>query len=138
MFKKIVSPVDLTHADKLAKALSVTGELARAYGAEVCFVGVTGSTPSELARTPDEFRKQLEAFAAEQGEKLGVSASSHMIVSHDPAVQMNHELEAAITEIGADLVVMATHPPDVSDYFWSGHGAHLAAHSAASVMLIRG
>ncbi|GHE94116.1 hypothetical protein GCM10016455_13040 [Aliiroseovarius zhejiangensis] len=138
MFKKILSPVDLAHVDKLNKALAVTGELARTYGAEVCFVGVTGSTPSELARTPEEYRKQLESFAAEQRTTLGVPTSSHAIVSHDPAVQMNQELEDAVTEIGADLVVMATHPPGVSDYFWSGHGAHLAAHSAASVMLIRG
>lgn len=138
MFNKIVSPVDLAHAGKLEKAMAVTGDLARSYGAEVCFVGVTGATPSELARTPDEYRKQLEAFAAEQGTKFGVSTSSHVIVSHDPAVQMNQDLEDAVTEIGADLVVMATHPPGVSDYFWSGHGAHLAAHSKASVMLIRG
>ncbi|MCK8463793.1 universal stress protein [Aliiroseovarius sp. S1339] len=138
MFKKILSPVDLAHADKLEKALAVTGELARSYGAEVCFVGVTGPTPSELARNPKEYAKQLAKFAAEQGTKLGVATSSHMIVSTDPAVQMNQELEAAVDKIGADLVVMATHPPGVSDYFWSGHGAHLAAHSDASVMLIRG
>ena len=138
MFKKIVSPVDLAHAEKLTKALAVTGELARSYGAEICFVGVTGSTPSELGRTPEEYSKHLAKFAAEQGATLGVATSSHTIVSTDPAVQMNQELEAAGAEIGADLVVMATHPPGVSDYFWSGHGAHLAAHSDASVMLIRG
>lgn len=138
MFNKILSPVDLTHADKLDKAIAVAGDLARTYGAEVCFVGVTTSTPSELARTPKEYSKQLEKFAADQGAKLEISTSSHMIVSHDPAVQMNQEIEDAVTEIGADLVVMATHPPGVSDYFWSGHGAHLAAHSKASVMLIRG
>lgn len=138
MFKKILSPVDLAHVDKLAKAMTVTGDLARSNGAEICFVGVTVSTPSELGRTPEEFNQKLEKFAAEQGAILGVPTSSHMIVSHDPATQMNQELEDAVTEIGADLVVMATHPPGVSDYFWSGHGAHLAAHSKASVMLIRG
>ncbi|MCI2394016.1 universal stress protein [Aliiroseovarius sediminis] len=138
MFKKILAPVDLYHADKLDKALTATGELARVYGAEVCYVGVTGSTPSELARTPEQYARKLKEFAREQGEKFGVTTSSHTIVSHDPAVQMNHELAAAVEDVGADLIVMATHPPDVTDYLWSGNGAHLAAHSDASVMLIRG
>jgi nucleotide-binding universal stress UspA family protein len=39
--------------------------------------------------------------------------------------------------VGADLVVMATHLPGVSDYIWAGHGAHVAAHSKASVFLVR-
>lgn len=137
MFRKILSPVDLAHAEKLDKALAVAGDLARTYDAEICYVGVTGTTPGPLGRTPEEFAARLDHFAAEQGRTLGVRTSAHAIVSHDPSVQMNRELEAAIAEIGADLVVMATHIPDVSDYVWSGHGAHVAAHSDASVMLVR-
>ena len=138
MFKKILSPIDLAHAEKLTHALTVTSDLAKLYGAEVCFIGVTTATPSALARTPEDYKALLAKFAAEQAQKFGITATSHAIVSHDPSVQMNRDLEDAVSKSGADLVVMATHPPGVSDYFWSGHGAHLAAHSKASVMLVRG
>ena len=36
-----------------------------------------------------------------------------------------------------DLVVMATHLPNVADYVWASHGGHLATHSKASVFLVR-
>jgi nucleotide-binding universal stress UspA family protein len=137
MFKKIVVPIDLAHVERLQKALHVAAGLAREHGAGICYVGVTTATPGPIARTPEDFAAKLEAFAKAQGLEQGVKTEAHMLVSHDPSVQMDRELEAAVTALGADLVVMASHVPNVTDYVWSGHGAHLAAHSAASVMLIR-
>lgn len=138
MFQKILMPVDLAHARKLEKAMRVAGDLARGHDAELCFVGVTAPTPSAIAKTPDEFAAKLAVFAKEVGGVLGVRTSSHALVSHDPSTEMDRELEKAVKELGADLVVMATHAPNVTDYIWSGHGAHLATHSEASVMLVRG
>ena len=40
--------------------------------------------------------------------------------------------------LGADLVVMATHVPNLTDYIWASHGGHLASHAKASVFLVRG
>ena len=34
-------------------------------------------------------------------------------MSHDPATDLNKALEAAITDLQADLVVMATHVPNI-------------------------
>ena len=137
MFKKILVPVDLAHAEKLGKALQAAGGLARLYNAEICFAGVTPTTPSEVAPNPGDYAGRLEEFTRAQGDVLGVPVSCRTIVDTDPAVQMNRALEHAITETGTDLVVMATHLPNVADYVFSGHGAHIAAHSEASVMLIR-
>ncbi|WP_343080722.1 universal stress protein [Ostreiculturibacter nitratireducens] len=137
MFKRIVVPVDLAHVSKLEKALRLARDLAQKYEAELCYVGVTTSTPSAVSRTPEEFMRKLQAFAAEQAKSSQSTASTHTIVSHDPTIQMDRELEEAIDELGADLVVMASHVPNVADYVWSGHGAHIAAHSNASVMLVR-
>ena len=138
MFKKIMTPVDLTHADALGQALAVTADLARIHGAEVCYVGVAATAPSAIAHTPEEYAEKLAAFAAAQAAQHGHSASAHAIMSHDPSVDLNRTLEATAREMGADLIVMATHVPNVTDYIWSGHGAHVAAHSDASVFLVRG
>ncbi|MBP0483078.1 universal stress protein [Sagittula salina] len=137
MFHKIVLPVDLTHADKLGKALGLAAELATRYGAEVCYVGVTANTPGAVARNPKDYSDRLAAFAAEQGHERGINTTSRTIVSHDPSVDTDRHLIEAVKDLGADLVVMATHLPNAGDYIWAGHGASVAAHVGASVFLVR-
>lgn len=137
MFQRILAPVDLEHLDKLARALAVTAETARQHGAPVIYVSVTGAAPSKLAHTPEEFRRKLEAFAQDQAQRHGIDATAHAIISHDPAVDTDRSLMQAADTLGADLIVMATHPPRGADYFWSGHGGTVAGHARASVMLVR-
>lgn len=134
MFHKIAVPVDLAHEAAMQRALRAAAALA---SGPVTIIGVTTAQPSAIARTPAEFRTKLETFAAAQSQTHGIDAQVHVITSHDPSVQMDRELEKAVAELGADLVVMASHVPNVSDYIWAGHGAHMAAHSAASVLLVR-
>ncbi|NIZ13104.1 universal stress protein [Phaeobacter sp. HF9A] len=137
MFSNIVVPVDLAHEAALQKALQVAADLAKIHNAAICYVGVTSASPGVVAHTPEEYKQKLENFAQSQAAQHGVQASSHTILSHDPAIDLNKALEKAISDLGADLVVMASHVPNMSDYIWTGHGAHVAAHSKASVLLVR-
>ncbi|EEW59595.1 MULTISPECIES: universal stress protein [Tritonibacter] len=137
MFHKVVVPVDLAHEAALQKALQVAATMAKTHAAEVCYVGVASASPSALARSPAEYKAKLESFAQSQAAQYAIKASAHAIMSHDPATDLNKALEAAIADLQADLVVMATHVPNISDYIWAGHGAHVAAHSTASVLLVR-
>lgn len=137
MFKHIMVPVDLAHADKLDHALAVAGDLAAHYGATVTYVGVTSNAPSAIARTPEEYRDKLMALAAAQSELHGHATAAHPVFSHDPAVDLDDTLIAARRELGADLVVMATHLPNMADMILPGHGGELARHAQVSVMLVR-
>ena len=138
MFNTIMVPVDLRHASALDKALTIAADLARRDGASITYVGVTSPEPGALGHNPEEYGNRLRQFAAEQGSAHGIEARDHMIVAHDPAVDLDRKLTEAAAELGADLVVMATHMPNVTDYIWSSHGGHLANHSKASVFLVRG
>lgn len=138
MFKKIMVPVDLAHVDKLGRALQAAGDLAKHYGASVVYVGVTSSAPGPLAHNPEEYSRKLEAFAKAQGAANGLAAESHVIVAHDPAVDLNQTLARSVDELGCDLVVMATHVPNLADHFMHSHGGQLATHTGASVLLVRG
>jgi nucleotide-binding universal stress UspA family protein len=60
-----------------------------------------------------------------------------MVVSHDPTVDVDDALMKAVSETGADLVVMASHVPGLADYIWPSNGGKLAAHSSASVFVVR-
>ncbi|MFN3207877.1 MAG: universal stress protein [Roseovarius sp.] len=137
MFNKIMAPVDLAHKDRLEKALKCTGDLAKHYNAEVVFVGVTTNTPSSTAHTPEEYGKKLDAFAKEQASALGITASGEALVSHDPSSDVDDVLLKAVSDTGADLVVMASHVPNLMDYVWPSNGGKIAEHAECSVMVVR-
>jgi nucleotide-binding universal stress UspA family protein len=137
MFSKIMVPVDLAHAGSLDRALRCAAGLAVQYGAELVFVGVTAQTPGSVAHSPAEYKSRLTDFAAVQSGTHDVAASCHVVESHDPAVDMDKALLKAVGDTGADLVVMQSHMPGLSDYIFEGHGPYLAQHAKASVMLVR-
>ncbi len=137
MYKVIAVPVDLAHVARLGKALETAADLARHYGAMLHYVGATTETPSSVAHTPSEFRTKLERFAAEQGRALGVEARAKPLVSLDPAVDLDRDLLKAFEEIGADLVVMASHIPGVMDHLISSNAGWVTSHAKISVFVVR-
>ncbi|MDX1464186.1 MAG: universal stress protein [Halomonas sp.] len=137
MFKKIMVPVDLAHLDVIEPSLKIVADQAKHYDAEVCYVGITATTPGSVARTPEEFTQKLEAFAQERAKVHGQPVSTHTIVSPDPIADLDDDLIAAIDEVGADLVVMPTHPPKHLDAIVPSHGGKVATHTKASVFLVR-
>lgn len=137
MFRKILVPVDLAHRDALEPALTVASDLARHYGAHVCYVGVTTTAPSSVARTPDEYQEKLEAFAGEESQKHGQAISARAISAQDPVADLDDILIQAIEDEEADLIVMATHLPTHLDAIMPPHGGKIAKHTEKSVFLVR-
>ncbi|KUF11784.1 universal stress protein [Pseudoponticoccus marisrubri] len=137
MFKRIMVPVDLAHVDRLNKALTCAADMAKQHGSEVVYVGVSAATPTSVAHNPEEFAKKLEAFAVEQGQASGVTTTAHAVTSHDPSVDLDPTLLKAVDETGADLVVMASHIPNVTDYIWPSNGGTIAGHAKVSVLVVR-
>ncbi len=137
MFQRILAPVDLAHLGALERALNITAAEARQHGAAVTYVSVTGPAPGSLAHNPDEFRAKLESFAKEQAESHGIDASALAVVSNDPTTDIDDALLEAVEQTGADLVIMASHKPGVAEFFWPSNGGKVAAHSKASVFVVR-
>ncbi|UMA65021.1 universal stress protein [Roseivivax marinus] len=138
MFTHIMAPVDLHHVDTLDRALKVTADAAKHYGAKVTFVSATNNEPSDVAHSPEEFVAKLSEFAKTQAEKGGFDAEAHAMVLHDSRADLDNALLDAVKELDADLVIMASHDPNFADHFWSSNGGAVARHSHASVMLVRG
>lgn len=137
MYKKIMVPVDLAHLERLQAALTTAADLARHYSAEVCYVGVTATTPGAVARTPEEYAQKLDAFAQEQSKVHGQKASGKCITSPDPVADLDDTLLKAIEDTNSDLVVMATHLPSHVDAVIPAHGGKIAQHTEVSVFLVR-
>lgn len=137
MYARIMTPVDLANPETQRRALDAAADLAKLYDIEVVYVGVTTAAPGAVAATPEAFAAQLDALAKEEGARRGHRAGSYPLVTQDPTSDLDAALMAAQRELGADLVVMATHAPNLADYLWPSNGGKLASHSEASVYLVR-
>lgn len=137
MYTHIMIPVDLAHAGKLSKALRTGADLARHYGAKVTYVGVTAPTPGPLGHNPKEYGDRLAAFAEAERATHGHEVAAHAVVAHDPTTDLDDALLRTVDQIGADLVVMASHIPGLADYLWPSNGGKIAGHSRASVFVVR-
>ena len=137
MYKNIAVPVDLNHVDKLEKALATAADLARHYEATITLVAVTNPAPTEVAHNPAEFERKLNEFAAAQLQEHKIPYKAKAVTSNDPAIDMEKKLDTAIHELGADLVVMASHVPGFRDYIFRSHTGYLASHTDISVFIVR-
>lgn len=137
MYESIVVPVDLSHADRLAKALDTAADLAKHYDARVIYVGVTTTAPGDVAHSPGEFEKALDAFADRQAGEHGIRTEARALTTADPTIELDKTLIEAIEELKADLVVIGSHHPGVWQNLISHHGAYLAEHADVSLFIVR-
>ncbi|GMG81936.1 hypothetical protein LNKW23_11490 [Paralimibaculum aggregatum] len=137
MYSSIMVPVDLAHTKALEKALATAADLAKAYGASLTYVGVTTNTPGPLAHDPKEFGAKLDAFVAAETAARDVEGAGLVVTSHDPSANLNKDLLEAARQTGADLVVMGSHMPGLSDHIFTGHAPYVATHAPVSVLVVR-
>lgn len=121
----------------LAVLIAAAADLAKHYDATLTLVGVTSNTPSESAHNPEEFAVKLTDFAAAQSTIHGVTFGTHSAISVDVTVDLEKKLNKVIHEIGADLIVMASHEPGFRDFLFRSHSGSLATHTDLSVMIVR-
>jgi nucleotide-binding universal stress UspA family protein len=137
MYKNIMVPVDLSHADQLGKALATAADLARLYNAKLSAVGVVSTAPGPVAHDPVEYTAKLRDFCSDLTDKHGVTFEAVSVTSHDPAVDLDDRLKQTAEELGVDLVVMASHVPGFLDHFFASKAGYLATHVAISVFIVR-
>ena len=137
MYQTIAVPVDLAHIEHLTKALRTAVDLAEHYGATLHYVGATTETPNPIAHNPAEYQEKLEAFAKERADEHGVATAAKMIVSLDMTIDLDKQLREAFEQIGADLVVMASHIPGVKDHLFSSNAGWVAIPVPMSVFIVR-
>ncbi|WNK20920.1 universal stress protein [Halomonas piscis] len=137
MFDHIMVPIDLGYVETLEPALAKVADLARHYNATITYVGVTSNSPNSVARTPEEYQQKLEAFAQKRHAAHGRPVAAKVYRSTDPIANLDDLLLQAVDDVGADLVIMATHLPRSLDIVLPAHGGTLASRTSASVFLLR-
>ncbi len=140
MFRSILVPIGLAHPSSWEAALPQAVELATASGGAVTVMTVLRDT-----RTMFEgsfFPLQLEGLMSEAQEKLKHIAAAHrsdrVAVACDVRFgSIGHEILTAAADLKVDLIVMASHRPEMRDYLIGPNAAHVARHATCSVLVLR-
>ncbi|MCL6709582.1 universal stress protein [Pseudomonas sp. R2.Fl] len=136
MYKKIIVPVDCGQLDKGEKILRKAAALLDT-GGEIILLTVVEDMPGYLAvdlpvDIIENAIKDGKAKLVELKEKTGVAARVE-IRTGAPA----REIIAAAQEHGADLVIVASHVPDFSNYFIGATADRVVRHSKCAVLVDR-
>jgi nucleotide-binding universal stress UspA family protein len=101
-------------------------------------VGITGTQPGTVARTPEAFAEELEAYAGEVAARCGTPVRATPLVLHDVTADLDRALIAQARELDADLIVMASHIPGALEHVIASNAGYVASHTSVSVFVVRG
>jgi len=141
VFKDILLPVDREHEASWQTALPVAIDYCKASGARLHVLTVVpglgvGNVSSFL---PMDFEQKILDQA---GQWMHAFARDHVpsgiavqhIVGHG---KVHREILRVAAEIGADLIVMASHRPELADHLLGSNAAHVVQHAKCSVLVVR-
>ncbi len=141
MFKEILLPLDLGDVESSRKAVSAAIDLSRNEGTRLhpmCVVpGYSMSMVSQFF--PEGFEEKSLAEAAKQldefiAKNIPSEISSQAIVANGTVYE---EILRTAERIGCDLIVMASHRPELKDYLLGPNAARVVRHANCSVLVVR-
>ncbi len=136
MYKKIIVAVDVSALEKGERILRTASNLLDGDGT-ILVVNVVEDMPGYLVSdlTVDLIvaaRKDAETQLLELRQKVGIEADIE-IRQGSPA----REILAASEEQGADLIIVASHIPDLSNYLIGATADRVVRHATCSVLVDR-
>ena len=142
MFKDILLPVDLGELKASAKAVSVAVEQCESNGARLHVLAVVPGFGMAIVSQyfPEDFEEKSHAEAARQLEafinaNIPSDITSQAIVASGTVYE---EILRVAGEIPCDLIVMASHRPELKDYLIGPNASRVVRHASCSVMVVRG
>ncbi len=136
MYAKILVPVDLSNADKAERMVRKAEALLDQDG-QIVLMNVVEDLPNYLAiDVPMDIIENAVRDAKSQLAVLkekSARISSTEIRSGAPA----REILAVAEETGADLIIIASHTPDFTNYFIGATADRVVRHAKCSVLVDR-
>jgi len=140
-YKSIVVPVDLAHESSWRESLPIAIDHAQRNQAQLHIVTVVPNAdiPAIAVHLPSGIDRHirdegLEALQALVTEQLPSGLSSAVHVGQG---RIYKEILRIAAEVETDLIVMASHRPELSDYLIGANAAHVTRHADCSVMVVR-
>lgn len=142
MYKTILLAIDMNEPSSWEKALPVALEQANAGGGKLHIMTVVPDFGMAIVGSffPADYEKQA---LAEADKTLADFISEKVPGEIETAYSVGHgtiykEVLVTADDIGADLIVMASHRPAQSDYLLGPNAARVVRHATCSVLVVRG
>ena len=136
MYKKIIVPIEIGALDRGERAFRKASTLLDT-GGEIILLNVVEEVPTYVAiDLPSELLQNAVDDAQEKlGRLIRTSGIPAMVeIGHGrPA----HSILAAAEAHGADLIIIASHTPDFSNYFIGATADRVVRHAKCSVLVDR-
>lgn len=139
MIKNILVPIDISQMDAGAVALGLALDLAKSHGAKLVLLNVLEKVPGYVAAQipPGLHEKALSGAAARLRE---LAAAHGLAETAEVVVREGHpstEILQHAGEMGADMIVIASHDPGLVDYLLGSVAARVVRHAHCSVLVAR-
>jgi universal stress protein F len=140
MFKRILTPIDLAEIEVAQPAIDQAVELAEASGGLVRLINVQPLLPATfMDYVPADFDAAQEERAAQALEEIaaGVKLPKERLSREVRVGGAYHEILAEARSWAADLIVIGSHRPVMSDYLLGSNAKTIVRHALCSVLVVR-
>lgn len=141
MYKRILLPLDLDQPSSWERALPVAVEYSQIFGARLHLATVLPEFGAGVVGSyfPPDFEDKVRRKAQDRLEAL---ARDHVPASleatcHVAQGTVYEEILCLAEEVGADLIVMASHRPELKDFLIGPNAARVVRHANISVLVVR-
>ena len=138
-FEKILVAVDLGEDSSWKEALPTAVDQAQHAGGEVHILTVVPEEPPQLAWLPKDYSTKMTAYANSQLAKL-IETNVPEKMRAQPHVRQGtiySEIVKLAKELDIDLIVMASHRPELKDFLLGPNAAKVVRHAECPVLVIR-
>ena len=139
MYKNVLIAIDVTQESSWHHALPVAIAQARASSAPLHVVAVAPGSPPQLPFLPADYGQKMLSHAKERLQAVlqdQIPEDIHC-QQHVRQGSIYKEILSLAREVGADLIVMASHQPGIEDYLLGPNAARVVRHANCSVLVVR-
>ncbi|MDP6346567.1 MAG: universal stress protein [Alphaproteobacteria bacterium] len=141
MFKDILLSIDLTEESAWRKALPLALDMCRDGGGKLHVLNVVPDFGMSIVSQyfPEGYEKEMADKAlANLRDFVKQHVPDDFTVQHIVGEGTVYEVILKIAgEIGADLIVVASHRPELKDYLLGPNAARVVRHADCSVLVVR-
>lgn len=139
MYRNILVPVDLDQPDSWQHALPTAVALGRCFDATLALVTVVPdwSLVLQAQWSPIAFREFVDVATARLATLAGSVADAGDVGHHVETGGVYGGILAVAERIGADLIVLSSHRPEMKDYLLGANASRVVRHARCSVFVVR-